>query len=329
VNGTERRGDAWFRRFVESSDTVLFIELDREGRIRRTNPAARRFLCRLGDPDGKPFAQFIVGLESADLDDLTLQFCDAPGQAGHVVELATSDQLSAKFLFRAEKVGDRLLLFGEPGADEIRNLRLEIQNLRNQFSESMRLRGKHSLERRQLLSGLEEAERQLERQARIDPVTGLANRREFLRAIRSEWTRYKRYGRPYSIGIAAVSGLNGLTGSQRLAGADAALVMAAELAASGLRESDQIARFGDRQFGFLLRETGSKAACLVAGRLHQAVSERKIALPAGGALGLTVGVSEVLPEHEHPEEALRGASAALRQAQETRRDVCLYRRSEE
>lgn len=317
ADSTERDDDRPFRDFVESSESVLFIELDAQGVILRTNRAAELILSQFGVPEGKPLAPFLLGLESARLEDFARLCSGAERRSRSVVELATPDRPPARFVFSTRKLADRMLLFGEPSADELHDLRRQTAGLRDHYEDAMRRLGRQAVEQRRLLTGLEEAGRQLERNARTDPVTGLSNRREFLRVARQEWVRYQRYGRTYSVTLGEVTGMDDLIRSEGLAAGEAALVMVAELVATRLRRSDYSARFGDRQFAVLACEIGAATARRVAERLRAVVAERNIAPPTGGGIGLVVGLSEVAPDDQHPEDVVRRASAALRETEES------------
>ncbi len=299
-----------FSRFLEASSGILLIELDAEGRIVRTNPAARRVLQRLGDPEDKPFAQFVLGLDSAHVADLAERFSARRDSAGELVELGADAGVAMPYRFKAEHAGNRLLLFGEASTDETLATRRELERIRNHFAAAVRMQGRLALDRTRLQEGLEEAGRQLERVSHSDPLTGLANRREFLRLLRAEWARFRRYGRPYTICIAEVCGLAVLAAREWTAAADAALAMTAELIRGGLRDSDISARFSDCRFGCIFTETTVKTGVEVAQRLHAAVARRTVALPAGGYLRLALGISQATPEDEHAEHVLRRAVQA-------------------
>ena len=310
----ENDTDKCFCKFFESSETVLLVELDKRGRIIRMNPAAGRILGQMGDPQNKTFAKFVLGLDSADLNDLATRFSITGNQAQKAIELRTPNEDLGRYVFHAERVGDRLLLFGEPSRDELAKLRQEMQNLRRHFSDSMHAYGKQSLETAQARSELEEMQRQLERQALVDPLTELGNRRAFMDWVRREWARFKRYDRPLTLCIAQVDGLDALSELHSAAAAEAAFVIVSEIIASRLRESDQIARYGNREIGLLLCETRGEVACQVLSRLQMAVSQREIAPPDGSAVRLALGVAEAHADDRLPEDVLQRAAVALRRS---------------
>ena len=307
-----------FRRFMESSETVLLVELNYNGRIVGVNPAADRVLSGVGDYRNKPFAQFVLGLESADLEDLAVRFSSASETSQNAVDLRTSDQDLGRYVFRAERFEDGLLLFGEPSRDELAKLRQEMQHLRKHFADTMHAYGKRSLEMSQARAELEEVQRRVERHALLDPLTQLGNRRAFMDWMRREWARFKRYNHPLTGCLAQVEGLDSLSEFRTAAAAEAAFVIVSELLVSRLRESDQIARYGDRRFGLLLCETKGDLACRVAKRLQIGVAERKLILPGGGgAVRLALGLAEAAPADKQPEDLLRRAAAALRRSMKT------------
>ena len=303
--------DAAFRKFLHASRTILFIKLDRQGRIQRTNRIANEVLSRFGEPEGESFPQFVLGLESMRIEDMIAQFFDSNGAEGSLIELGTSEQVSLKYRFTAESVSDGYFLFGEPSMEASQRLREDMVHLRDSFSDAMRQLGKRSNEGRRLEEGLREAERLLERQASTDPLTGLANRREFTRALRREWGRFSRYGRTYSVTLAEVTGFEELTGSETFAAGEAAVVMVGELIGSRLRSTDLVARFGERQFVVLQFETPMTGARYVEDRLRKVVRETEIPLPIGGAISIALGVGEVSDADDHADDVLQRAQAEL------------------
>jgi len=304
--------DAAFRKCLRTSKTVLFVKLDRSGRIQRMNGTAEDVLSRFGEPMGEDFAQYVAGLETFRVEDLIARFRDSDTGRGALLELGTKTQSSLAYRFIAEPVSDGYLLFGEPSPEATRRLCQETARLRDGFAEAMRRIGRRSLEGHRLGRVLREAEEHLERHARVDPLTNLPNRRAFLRELRREFRRFARYGRTYSVTLAEIRGLEAVTDAAGLAAEEAATVMVGEVLKTCLRASDCVARFGDRRFAVLQYETPGDTARTAEQRIRETVASAGIAAPDGGILALAVASAEIAGDDDHPENALRRADAALR-----------------
>ncbi|WP_102795901.1 sensor domain-containing diguanylate cyclase [Bowmanella denitrificans] len=113
-------------------------------------------------------------------------------------------------------------------------------------------------------------ERQL---ARIDALTGCANRRAFMELAEYELERCSRYQRPFSLAYLDLDNfkqVNDLHG--HLAG-DNLLQNIARRLQSCLRSSDTVARIGGDEFVLLLPETPQNVAKFMLDRLHHQLLE--------------------------------------------------------
>ncbi|MFN3586205.1 MAG: diguanylate cyclase [Moraxellaceae bacterium] len=172
-----------------------------------------------------------------------------------------------------------------------------------------------------LLLAHESAERErlnaiLARHASEDPLTGLANRRQLSEALWREWERAGRNG--LSIGLLFVDvdhfkPYNDHYGHH--AGDEALVAVARALQEALLRPADLVARYGGEEFVVLLPETDSEGAVEVAQRLLAAVDALALPhAPAGGHLGISIGIATACPGGDGPQALLDAADAALYEA---------------
>ncbi|MGH1361500.1 MAG: diguanylate cyclase [Burkholderiaceae bacterium] len=110
---------------------------------------------------------------------------------------------------------------------------------------------------------------ELEYQARIDDMTGLANRAWFMQNMRVELDRSKRHARPLSLIMFDIDHFKQMNDQYGHLVGDRALIAIAEQAREQLRVSDQIGRIGGEEFAILLPETDASGALLLAERLRQ------------------------------------------------------------
>ena len=122
---------------------------------------------------------------------------------------------------------------------------------------------------------------QLRAQADRDPLTGLLNRRAFMRELEAEIERSRRYGRPLALALGDLDDFKAINDSDGHPGGDRALEEVAALLEGTLRASDFVFRIGGDEFALLLPETGAEAAAEAAARIADA-------LPLGISFGIAL-----------------------------------------
>ena len=181
---------------------------------------------------------------------------------------------------------------------------------------------------KRLRDELEEANARLSELVLRDPLTGLANRRQWARRLADEWERSRRHGRPLSVVMADLDHFKRVNDEHGHATGDRVLRAVADTLAGTVRGPDTVARLGGEEFGVLLPETGPDEAVAAAERLRAAVTE--LELDGDGRPELTIrlslGTSSVGGDVPHPPEAdalVAAADRALYRAKRQGRDrVC-------
>ncbi|MFZ6693349.1 GGDEF domain-containing protein [Undibacterium sp. SXout20W] len=142
--------------------------------------------------------------------------------------------------------------------------------------------------RRKLLS----AERELDRQASIDPVTGVANWREFMRLADAELQRHKRLTKPMSMLVLDVADFKKINDEYGPETADIILVEVTRRIKRVMRSYDSLARYGSDEFCVLLPEAAANDAEKIAGRTQTTVVSMPITV-AGKEIKIdaTIGVA--------------------------------------
>lgn len=140
----------------------------------------------------------------------------------------------------------------------------------------------------------------LERMARLDGLTGLANRRTFDDMMAREWRRLARVGHPLSVIMMDVDNFKQFNDTYGHAEGDVCLQQVARAAAGALqRPADVVARYGGEEFIALLPDTTLVGAIAVAEAIRAAVSGLKI--PHAGStcadhVTLSLGVASAVPQ---------------------------------
>ncbi|MGH9464540.1 MAG: diguanylate cyclase domain-containing protein, partial [Thermoanaerobaculia bacterium] len=120
---------------------------------------------------------------------------------------------------------------------------------------------------------LERANRELERLAVLDHLTGIPNRRRFESALEEEWRRAGREGHPLTVLLADVDCFKALNDLYGHAYGDGCLTrIARRLEELAGRAGDTVARYGGEEFGLILPETTPAEARTQAERIRQAVA---------------------------------------------------------
>lgn len=146
--------------------------------------------------------------------------------------------------------------------------------------------------RRQRL-GLIAAERRANRQARIDELTGLGNRRAFDEALAKEVSRSRRAMTPVcavSLDLDHFKSINDRFGHLQ---GDRVLKAVAGVIIAEAREPDLSFRWGGDEFVLLLPDTDRDGAEEMGGRLRRAVATG-IRLPNGEPVGIGYGVAQLV-----------------------------------
>lgn len=145
-----------------------------------------------------------------------------------------------------------------------------------------------------------------------DELTGLYNRRFFLRRWTWECDRAKRYQRPLACLMVDVNGFKQVNDRLGHLTGDCVLKQVAQELQTLLRQSDIIARFGGDEFVVALPETTPEQAESVVEKLRQL----RIPVPKEAAkdlppVSLSVGASQPLDSKDTPEGLLEAADQAL------------------
>lgn len=106
-----------------------------------------------------------------------------------------------------------------------------------------------------------------------DELTGLPNRRAFLRRLEDEVGRVKRYGIPVSMTIIDLDGFKAINDHRGHGGGDAVLRGYSDQILSVFRHHDMVARYGGEEFAVILPNTTREGAVRALQKVQKRVSE--------------------------------------------------------
>jgi diguanylate cyclase (GGDEF)-like protein len=152
----------------------------------------------------------------------------------------------------------------------------------------------------------------VEKQARVDGLTALANRRHFEEQLASELARVERFGGPLAIVLADLDGFKEVNDRLGHPGGDVVLREVARTLETEVRDVDLAARWGGEEFVLLLRGTDLEGAGLVAERVRAALEHRTLVAADGARIGVTASFGVAAGEGlVSADELLQAADAAL------------------
>jgi diguanylate cyclase (GGDEF)-like protein len=150
------------------------------------------------------------------------------------------------------------------------------------------------------------------RQADLDPLTEISNRRGFELALETELVRSTRYGRPCSLVLTDLDDFKGVNDEHGHDVGDAVLVSFSRTLREHLRTSDVAARIGGEEFALVLPELDLDGAVAVAQRIQESLAANTMLTRQGREVHITAsfGVAEAAGLRD-PAELTRIADEAL------------------
>lgn len=167
------------------------------------------------------------------------------------------------------------------------------------------------LARQEVLRGLLESNRALQRLSTHDRLTGLYNRHKLDQRLGEEVARAQRHGSPFCVAMIDIDHFKRVNDSHGHAVGDLVLQCLGHLMLRGRRASDMVGRWGGEEFLILCPETHLDGGVLVAERLR--VAAQDCPMPEAGRVTLSAGVAE-FRRGDSVESLLARADAALYRA---------------
>ena len=169
-------------------------------------------------------------------------------------------------------------------------------------------------------------EAELQRQAHLDYLTGLPNRRSFMDRGEVELSRTQRYANPLSILMLDIDHFKNINDTFGHQAGDLVLKSLAMTFQEVLRNVDIIGRLGGEEFAAVLPETDIVKATEVAERLREIIAAGEVILPEGIKVRFTVsiGIAALLDKNSNIDMLLNEADKALYRAKQAGRNrVCV------
>ncbi|WP_447764432.1 GGDEF domain-containing protein [Sphingopyxis panaciterrae] len=168
----------------------------------------------------------------------------------------------------------------------------------------------------------------LDRLSRVDPLTGLANRRQFDESLHREWTRTRRGGAGLALLMIDVDHFKLLNdGFGHPVGDERLRAIADTLAGCATRAADVVARYGGEEFAAVIPNVTPAQAAMLAETMRSAIERLDLPSPApDGRVTVSIGIghSAHLVGND-PAALLAAADAALYDAKQGGRNRSMPR----
>lgn len=183
------------------------------------------------------------------------------------------------------------------------------------------------IDRASLLARLRAAERVLELESRlsllakVDPLTGLANRVTFHDHLQAEWQRSKRHSFPISCAMVDIDFFKRINDTYGHHVGDNVICAVAGILRANVRQSDIVCRYGGEEFCILLPETDEPNALIWANRFRNKLRSTEVETTAGKLkITVSMGVAQSLLDTTTPEQLVDLADQSLYVAKRSGRD---------
>jgi diguanylate cyclase (GGDEF)-like protein/putative nucleotidyltransferase with HDIG domain len=147
----------------------------------------------------------------------------------------------------------------------------------------------------------------LETLAATDALTELPNHGTIVMLLAKELERARRYKRSCSLLFLDLDHFKALNDSYGHSAGDTVLREFSKLIRTGIRDMDNVGRWGGEEFVVILPEKGEDAAIVVAERIRDIVSKSSFAVGGGLHLTCSIGLASY-PDHTDNGEALLNAA---------------------
>ena len=167
---------------------------------------------------------------------------------------------------------------------------------------------------------------QLEALSETDLLTGVLNRRGFMKLAAREFERMRRAGRKLAVVMLDLDHFKAVNDRFGHAAGDLVLAMAAEECRRQIRDVDLLGRIGGEEFAIVLIDGSVDAAENVLARLREALARQKVSTIKGDvSVTASFGLAVVDPGVVDVDVALRLADEALYEAKNAGRNCIRIR----
>ena len=146
---------------------------------------------------------------------------------------------------------------------------------------------------------LNQAYQEMEKLARIDPLTQISNRRDVVIRLDYEMTRYERHHHPFSLSIMDIDDFKNFNDTYGHDMGDYVLTEIAKLMKETIRAQDILGRWGGEEFILVFPETNSSGGKIIAERIRLGIERHRFSFKGEDvSVNITGGLAEYNPGEE-------------------------------
>ncbi|BCB95352.1 hypothetical protein JZK55_02740 [Dissulfurispira thermophila] len=157
----------------------------------------------------------------------------------------------------------------------------------------------------------------------IDGLTGIKNRRAFLKSLESEIHRAHRYNKNFGVMMMDIDYFKQYNDAHGHPQGDVLLKLVTDIIVDNLRDTDIVGRYGGEEFIALLPETCKEESITIAERIRTEIENYKFPrteTQPDGKITLSIGVSSYPEDGDSAEKIIQSADDALYAAKNTGRN---------
>ncbi len=139
---------------------------------------------------------------------------------------------------------------------------------------------------------LEERNREMERLATHDFLTGIYNRRKLEEILAYEYDKFGRYGTPLSVVIFDIDHFKSINDSFGHKAGDLVLQEVSQLVKNNLRKTDSFGRWGGEEFLIILSNTPLLNGREVAEKVRKRVEQSRFSIPSTITISMGLGEAQ-------------------------------------
>ena len=206
---------------------------------------------------------------------------------------------------------------------DIRMLTAEVIEDSRQLERTSKETSSHLNDAGEQITSLKEELEAARRDARTDPLTGLANRRGLNELLLQRINLFLQEKTPFCVILADIDHFKRINDSYGHLVGDKILRFVARTLMANIKGQDSVIRFGGEEFAIVLPYTQYEGGIIVAQHLRQKIASSRLRLAESGrdlgGLTISLGVASVHTE-DTPDTLLRRADDALLKAKADGRD---------
>ncbi|MCX8042364.1 MAG: GGDEF domain-containing protein [Thermodesulfobacteriaceae bacterium] len=285
---------------------LIIVLVDENYKIIDSNEGLKEILGLEEKPLNSDLRNLLIGVSKENLGQTSLDLIE--------LILKGKDKMEIVLKGVRVKLEDKYLLILEPYRLTYSELILKLSKLNEQLVNITRELAKKNVQ-------LSEALKTIKKINNTDPLTGILNRRAFLKILKREISLAKRHNLPLSLVMIDIDYFKKINDTYGHETGDYVLKTTAKVIRKSIRQEDLFARLGGEEFVLLLPHTNMEAAYKMSERLRQTIEKRQFKR-IREKITASFGITEFSPL-DNFRLFLKRADEALYEAKKRGRNCCI------